>query len=96
MKRLYRVPIMGTVRSITPLQGDATNPLCIIPISELPGFDNLAAEDRSFAHTNLKYNVDEGWCDIELTASEAFHEWLVDLLPELKNIQNTKEWKLDR
>lgn len=96
MKRIYRVPLIGGVKNDNPLTGVADNPLCPIPIEELPGFDNLSLEDRGFTTVSLLHDVDGGWCDLEVEASDAFHEWLLNLMSELKAMSKEKGWKLDK
>ncbi|GAI97762.1 unnamed protein product, partial [marine sediment metagenome] len=65
--------------------------LDIIPITELPNCPKGA-----YSCTNLYYNIDEEWCEIELEASEEFHNWLAGILPQLRGIQKEKGWKLDK
>lgn len=96
MKRVYKIPLMGGCKNDIPLQGVEGNPLCPIPLDGLPGFGNLSPDERGFAYTNLNYNIDEEWCEIELEADEVVHDWLLKLMPELKGIANSKGWRLDR
>lgn len=96
LTRVYKLPIMGRVLNDKPLTGDKNKPLCAIPLNELTGYRDLIPNDNGFSCVNLNYNVDEGWCEIEVTASEAFHEWLLNLLPQLKGIMQEKKWKLDK
>ena len=92
-KREYRVPIMGKALNDQPLTGAADNPICTIPFNELPGWD---LDRMAYAYTCLEYNVDEGWCDIEVTADETTHDWLLSLLPQMPEIQRNKGWRLDK
>ncbi len=110
MIRRYQLPIMGKVLKKDPLTGDKDEPLEVFPIEELEGrptqtitvldegthleVNKVVPED--FHLVCLDYNIDEEWCEVELEASEIFHGWLTDLLPQLKNIQMTKGWKLDK
>lgn len=87
---------MGGVKDDKPLKGIEGNSLCIIPLDELPGFDSLEDEGGGYSVRNLDYNIDEEWCEIELEASEAVHEWLLNLIPQLRDIAKTKGWKLDK
>lgn len=96
MKRVYRVPIMGGVKNDKPLTGVEGNPLCPIPLEELPGYDSLADEDQGIGCVSLDYDVDEEWCEIEVEASETFHNWLLNLIPQLRDIAKQKGWKLDK
>lgn len=96
MKRIYRIPIMGEVTNDKPLTGAKVNPLCPIPLEELPDYDSIADEDRGISCVSLDYNVDEGWCEVELDASEAVHNWLLNLMPQLRDIAKQKSWKLDK
>ncbi len=93
-KRIYKLPIQGKVLSDKPLSGDGDNPLCVIPLPELPGYDGLG--NREYSYTVLSYDIDNEQCEIELQASDAFHEWLLNLLPQLKDIKQSKGWKLDK
>jgi len=92
-KRKYKVPIMGKVLNDQPLTGAIDDPICVIPFNELPGWD---LDRMAYAYTCLEYNVDEGWCDIELTADEATHDWLLSLMPQIFQIRESKSWKLDK
>ncbi|MBA7507347.1 hypothetical protein ES706_06066 [subsurface metagenome] len=96
LTRVYKLPIRGRVLNDKPLTGDKNNPLCIIPLSELPGYEDLEPNDSGFSCVNLNYDIDEGWCEIEVTASEALHEWLLGLMPRVRNIAETKGWKVDK
>ncbi len=92
-KRLYRVPCMGKVLGDTPLKGSVNNPLCPIPLMDLAreqGIEGL----RSYE--SLNYNVDEGWVEIKVEATEEAHNWLAGMLPQLRGIQKEKGWKLDK
>ena len=102
MKKRYKLPISGTVVRENPLEGDKTDPICVIPLGELPTFPTffeLKSQEQipeSFSYTCLNYNLDEEWCEVELEASEAFHNWLAGILPQLKDIQKEKGRKLDK
>ncbi|MBA7622378.1 hypothetical protein ES703_29755 [subsurface metagenome] len=96
MKRVYRIPIMGGVVNDKPLKGVESNPLCAIPLDKLPECDALANEDRGFSYVVLLYNLDEEEVEVELDATDAFHDWLLNLIPQLKGIAKGKGWKLDK
>lgn len=92
--RIYKLPIQGKVLNDKPLTGDENNPICAIPLSELPKYNEIGDRDHGF--TVLSYDIDNEQCEIELQASDAFHEWLLNLLPQLKGIKQSKGWKLDK
>ena len=94
MKRIYRLPIMGGVKSKKPLRGVEGNPLANVPIEKLPGFADLP--NRGFNLFNLEYNIDKGWSEVEIEACEVLHDWLTALMPQLKDIAKSKGWKLDK
>lgn len=102
MIRKYKVPIQGTLKKRTPLTGDANDPVIIMPFRDLDGFPTyLDTETQTQVRylidcTCLNYDVDEDWCEIELEADEAVHDWLANILPQLKDIQKAKGWKLDK
>ncbi len=97
MKQIYRLPIMGRVLDDTPsLKGDTVDPLCVIPLEKLPGYDALLPEDKECGYVCLTYNVDEGWVEIELEASENYHAWLQSLLPNMKTLVSDKGWRIDK
>ncbi|GAI07774.1 unnamed protein product [marine sediment metagenome] len=102
MKRKYKMPIRGKVLAKEPLTGENGDPICVIPFGDLPDlptyFDKASQQQvkESFGYTCLDYNIDEGWCEVELTASEEFHNWLAGILPQLRDIQKEKGWKLDK
>lgn len=87
---------MGSVKNDQPLQGIRGNPLCPIPLDELPGYYNLPEEDQGHSSVCLRYDVDEEWCDLRVEASDAFHAWLLGLMPELKAMSKERGWKLDK
>ncbi len=101
----YKLPIQGKVLSDHPLTGADDDPICPIDISELVPtrqvFNSELGEavevpKYSFAMVNLNYNLDEEWCEVELEASEEFHNWTAGILPQLRGIQKEKGWKLDK
>lgn len=94
IKRTYRIPIMGGVKKVHPLKGIEGNTLQLIPLDKLPGYDQLVSKD--YGYVCLEYNIDEEWCEVELEASEEFHNWLTGMLPQLRNTQKAKGWKLDK
>ena len=94
--RIYKLPIQGKVLNDKPLTGDENSPLCPIPLEELPGYDNLAGGDRGIGCVSLDYDVDEEWCEVEIEASETFHNWLLNLIPQLRDIAEQKGWILDK
>lgn len=90
--RIYRLPIQGKVLSNAPLTGDENQPLCVIPIVELPGYN----PEYCFNYVCNEYNVDEEWCEVEIEATAEFHNWLTSILPQLNTIKEQKGWKLDK
>jgi len=92
IKRRYKLPIKGTILALKPLTGADDNPIGPTPLEDLP---NFLAEGYSGCLC-LDYNIDEEWCEVEVKASEEFHNWLTGILPELRGIQNDKGWKLDK
>ena len=98
----YKLPIQGIVLAREPLTGKGNTPICVIPFGELPDcptqFNEETQEElkEGFNYTCLNYNIDEEWCEVELEASEEFHNWLVGMLPQLRDIQKEKGWKLDK
>lgn len=94
MKREYKLPLVGKILNDKPLTGSQTNPVDVVPIDELPGFKQLEA--RNFTYTIIDIDVDLENASIELSASEEFHDWLLDLMPKLRNIAKEKGWKLDK
>lgn len=105
MKRRYKLPIKGIVIMREPLTGAEEDPICVVPIIELvpkkeildpiTGEKRLTGEIGGFSYSCLSYNIDEEWCEVELEASSEFHEWLLSILPQLKDIQKEKGWKLE-
>lgn len=93
-KRIYRMPIMGGVKKLHPLKGIEGNTLQIIPLDKLPGYDQLVSKNCEYVC--LEYNIDEEWCDIELNADDAFHNWLQQILPSLKGLAKVKGWLVDK
>ena len=85
----YRLPITGTVLEREPLRGLESDPISVIALSELPSFPTYYDEaeqaqiPENFRYICLNYNIDEGWGEIELEASEELHKWLIQLLPQL-------------
>jgi len=102
MRKKYKIPIQGTVIKKEPLTGDETDPVCTFPLAELPNLPTYFNEEsrqeqpEPFGYTCLDYNIDKEWCEVELEASEEFHNWLAGILPQLKDIQKAKGWKLDK
>lgn len=92
MKRIYRIPIMGGVKDDIPLKGVEGNPLCCVPLDELRDFP----KGEGYGYTCLSYDVDEEWVEIELEAEETVHNWLLALIPQLRDIARDKGWKLDK
>ncbi len=93
MKKVYHLPIMGKVLNDKPLTGDKDNPLCLIPLDKLEGFD---PDIHGCAITCGEYNLEEEWCEVELEGDEAVHAWLASLLPQLQNIKRAQGWELDK
>lgn len=92
-KRLYRVPCMGKVLDDTPLKGSVNNPLCPIPLMDLAreqGIEGLGS------YESLNYNVDEGWVEIKVEATEEAHNWLASISLSLKQMVRDRGWKLDK
>lgn len=83
---------MGGIRDDNPLKGVEGNPLCAIPLNELPNFP----EGESYSYTCPNYDVEEEWVEIELEAEEVVHNWLLALMPQLRDVAKTKGWKLDK
>lgn len=102
VKHIYKLPIRGTVLKGKPLEGKDDDPIDAIPLGDLPNrptYFNKEADQQSkepFSYTCLDYNIDEEWCEVELEASEEFHNWLTSMLPKLRDIQKQKGWKLDK
>ena len=108
--RRHRLPIMGAVIKREPLTGAKGNPIRLVPLSEIvedlmpkvaavsekTGEEAMVPEFGSYSYVCLEYNIDEEWCEIELKASEEFHNWLAGILPQLRNVQEAKNWKLDK
>ena len=94
MKRIYRIPIQGTVLNDEPLTGSNQDPLITIELSELPGFDLL--QNKGFSLVNLDYDIDEEWGEIELEADDALHEWLLGLIQQLRSIAQARGLVLDK
>ncbi len=92
--RIYKLPIQGKVLNDKPLTGDENNPLSVIPLEELPEYNEL--DCMGCAYTVLSYDIDNEECEIELRASDAVHEWLLNLMPQLRDIAKQKGWKLDK
>ncbi len=93
--RIYRLPIQGKVLNDKPLTGDSNDPLCVISLPDLPGYDEITS-CLGYRFTVLSYDIDNEECEVELCASDAFHDWLLNLLPQLKSIKQSKGWKLDK
>ncbi len=102
MIRRYKLPIQGIALKREPLTGAEDDPICVIPLGEIDGrpthFNEIAQEEtqEGCSYTCLDYNIDEEWCEVELEASEEFHNWLAGMLPRLRGIQKAKGWKLDK
>lgn len=105
MLKKYKLPIHGTVIKRDPLQGKNDDPILVIPFEELPNrpteiiqtSEGIDKEVRmGFRYMCLDYNIDEEWCEVELEASEEFHSWLTNLLPQLNDFKVRKGWKLDK
>jgi len=74
------------------LTGAEDDPICVSPLDSIAGYPT--GEFQSY--TCLNYNIDEGWCEVELEAGEEFHAWLISILPQLRGIQEEKGWRLDK
>lgn len=106
MKKFYKLPIQGTVLAKEPLTGAKDDALCVIPLNELEPKVEITdpetlktrpvAEFGGCRYICWNYNIDEEWCEVELEASEEFHNWLDGMLPQLRGIQKAKGWKLDK
>ncbi|MBA7530163.1 hypothetical protein ES705_22366 [subsurface metagenome] len=110
MIKKYKLPIMGKVLNDAPLTGDKSNPIKVFPIEDLEGrptqkivvLDEVTHEEverdalADYSFTCLDYNIEEEWCEVELEASEEFHNWLTGILPQLRGIKKEKGWKLDK
>ncbi|MBA7590483.1 hypothetical protein ES708_32605 [subsurface metagenome] len=102
LKRRYKLPIQGVMVAKEPLTGAENDPIIAMPLRDLPDYPTFFDEEtqqeagESFSYTCLDYNIDEEWCEVELEASESFHNWLVGILPQLRGIQKKKGWKLDK
>jgi hypothetical protein len=90
---IYKLPIMGGIKDDAPLRGVDGNPLIVIPLEELPGFDKLTG---GLTYQVLNYDIESEMCDIELDADEEIHNWLIGLIPSLKQLAKDKGWKLDK
>jgi len=101
VKARYILPICGTVLSREPLGGDPNDPLTAFPLSELPNiptfFDEKAQAQvpHGYHCSCLEYNIDEGWCEVEIEAEQVIHAWLEAQLPDIEDIQAAKGLKLD-
>lgn len=91
----YRVPIHGTVKKRKPLGGEDANPIMTFPLDSLPNRPTRLVGDKQspygYGYTCLKYNIDEGWCEIELHGDEAIHAWLVAALEKPSGKKSTIE-----
>lgn len=104
MKRKYRLPIVGIVLNDKPLTGDATDPIRPIDLSELmpkqkvidPDGEEREVPKYGYSCISLDYNVDEEWVEVEIEADKGFHGWLLGLIPSIKDIANSKGWRLDK
>ena len=102
MKKKYKLPIMGIALDKNPPKGLRKDPICVIPFDDLPSrptyIDEETQKVRGYdvSYNCLNYNIDEEWCEVELEASEEFHNWLTGMLPQLNDIQKEKGWKLDK
>jgi hypothetical protein len=94
----YKLPIMGKVLRREPLKGDSDNPICPIPIEEIPDMPS------GYTRKVLEYNIDEEWCEVEIDADEEFHEWLNralkpeqdEILSAVEKYVNDNNLKLDK
>lgn len=84
----YKMPIMGKVKSRTPLKGDPENPLCLIP------FIGLLGEYTTLSYRVIDYDLNKGVAEIEVEADEATHQAIEGLLPQLEQIKKDKGWRL--
>ena len=82
----YKLPIQGKALRREPLKGDPSDPICIIDLYSMAGFPTVFDEltnlekKESYSYQCLDYNIDEEWAEVELEASEQFHQWLSQLL----------------
>ena len=102
MKRKYKLPAVGKILNDEPLTGDPNDPITVLNLQELPNYPTSFNEElqrevkEPCSMLHLNYNVDEEWCEVEVDASQKFHDWLIDLLPQLMQIKKDKGWKLDK
>jgi len=91
MIKCYKLPIKGTYKNRAPLTGDTNDPICVVPIAELPN-----CPEEPFSYVCLGYDLDKAECEIELRASEDFHTWLTELTTtdktQLANTVKAKKW----
>ncbi|GAI94810.1 unnamed protein product [marine sediment metagenome] len=98
----YRLPIVGKVLDDKPLKGDKNDILRVIDLHDLPDYPTQFDEEsevtvpQGYSIRCREYNIDEEWCEVELEASEEFHNWLSSILPQLNDIKEAKGWKLDK
>lgn len=86
-----------------PLAGAEGNPVGVIPIMELPNYPRRLDEETGrlsigepYSYTCLEYDLEKEQVEVEIEASEALHEWLLSLIPQLDGIKKAKGWKLDK
>lgn len=97
MIKRYKLPIQGTVLKREPLKGADADPVSVIDLTQLSGRPRWAdGREQGYAIVCLAYDIDEEWCEVELEASEEFHNWLAGILPQLRGIQKERDWKLDK
>lgn len=91
MKKVYRVPIMGTIVSDKPLKGKRDDPIRPIPLRDIMKEQGVTGID---GYTSIKYNTTQGWVDVEVEGTEQGHEWLQDILSDLPQIKHNHGWVL--
>ena len=96
MEKTYQLPLMGTVKSKDPLEGDENDILAVIPIKELPGWGDLPEEVRGYSTQNLSFDIDRDTCKVLVNASPELHAWLGALKSQVKQIKQSKGWELKR
>ena len=101
MKRIYKLPLVGKVLNDHPLTGDDNDPIDILDLHSLdvPTFyhpDWQRMVKHSYSTLAISWDIDEGTAMVEIAADEAFHDWLIGILPQLMTIQQEKDWKLDK
>jgi len=86
-KQIHRIQIYGSVIKKEPLTGDENDMVRIFPITIIPARPTNVVQSVTqklgYSYVCLEYNIDEGWCDIELNADNKVHTWLKSKKPDI-------------